>query len=71
MTELKPCPFCGAKAKLVISSYENSDTTRLHQIMCENIFECGASIGRPISGWQADYKEDVERLKKQWNRRNL
>jgi len=69
MTELKPCPFCGGKARYVISSHENRDTTKWHKIMCENVFECGAEMGTAISAWQANYKEDVERLKEQWNRR--
>lgn len=67
--ELKPCPFCGGKAKLVISSFQNSDTTQWHKIMCENAFDCGAEIGTAISGWSAYYEKEVEQLKARWNRR--
>lgn len=69
MVELKPCPFCGSKARLVVLEYENSDTTRWHKIMCEDVFGCGAEIGTAISAWQADYKEAVQGLKDRWNRR--
>lgn len=68
MTELKPCPFCGGKARFVISSHENSDTTRWHKVMCEE-WECGASLGTALSGWSPDYNEQVEELKQRWNRR--
>ena len=69
MYELKPCPFCGGKAEFVILDHVNSDTTQWHKIMCENVFGCGAELGSAISGWQADYEEDVQRLKDRWNRR--
>lgn len=63
------CPFCGGKAKLVILSHENGDTTQWHKIMCENVFECGANLGTAISKWQNNYNECVEQLIKRWNRR--
>lgn len=69
MSDLKRCPFCGGKARLVISEHENSDTTRWHKIMCEDVFGCGAEIGTAISAWQSDYKEAVQRLMDRWNRR--
>lgn len=69
MEELKPCPFCGKKAELVISKHENSDTTQWHKIMCEDTFGCGAEMGDAISGWQHDYNDAVNRLIDRWNRR--
>ena len=67
--ELKPCPFCGKSAKLVILDYENGDTTHWHKIMCVDPFGCGAELGDAISGWQADYEKAVQRLADRWNRR--
>ena len=67
--ELKPCPFCGKSAKLVISDHENGDTTRWHKIMCVDPFGCGAELGDAISGWQPDYEAAVQRLADRWNRR--
>lgn len=67
--ELKPCPFCGSDAKLVILDHENSDTTHWHKIMCKEPFKCGAELGTAISFYQPDYDENVARLVGRWNRR--
>lgn len=67
--KLKPCPFCGGEAKFFIRSYENSDTTQLHMIKCENSFDCGAQISDLLSGYQPDYKDCVKKLYQKWNRR--
>jgi len=67
--DLKPCPFCGSEAKLVILDHENSDTTHWHKIMCKDPFKCGAELGTAISFYQPDYDEDVARLVARWNRR--
>jgi len=69
MIELKPCPFCGGKAQLVIDPYECGDTTHWHNIICENVFKCGAQMGESISYWQSDYEEAVDRLRMRWNKR--
>lgn len=69
MEELKPCPFCGKKAELLISKHENSDTTKWHKIMCVDPFGCGAEMWDSISEWQYDYKDAVQRLIDRWNRR--
>lgn len=42
--KLKPCPFCGKKAKFFIDDFENRDTTKLHRIACEDRFNCGAEM---------------------------
>ena len=69
MDNLKPCPFCGGKAKFVINSHVNSDTTQWHKVMCEDVFGCGAELGDALSGYSPDYEEQVKALKKKWNRR--
>lgn len=69
MSELKPCPFCGGKAKLIISDEENADTTQWHRIMCEDVFGCGASMSTTISGWSLNYEERVIEFIDRWNRR--
>lgn len=69
MSELKPCPFCGGKAKHVISSRMNGDTSKWHKIMCENSFQCGAELGTAISGYQPDYEDCIKNLKERWNKR--
>lgn len=67
--ELKPCPFCGKKAKFFIDDFENKDTTKLHKIVCEDRFNCGAEMVDFFSNWQPDYIEEVEKFKQRWNRR--
>ena len=69
MAELKPCPFCGGKAKFCINPHENSDTTQWHKIYCENVFECGAALGTALSPWDAHYEEEIDELYERWNRR--
>ena len=64
---LKPCPFCGAKAVLV-SNPEYSKPfgdagTRTH-IRCANR-ECGASVEK----WAARRSWAENSVKKVWNRR--
>lgn len=67
MSELKPCQFCGGRAKLVIDEHENGDTSRWHSIYCTN--GCGANMGKAISAWAPDYNLQVQALAKRWNRR--
>lgn len=67
--KLKPCPFCGKQAKFIIDDFENRDTTKPHRIICENRFNCGATMIDFFSNWQPDYVEEVEKFKQRWNRR--
>ena len=67
--QLEPCPFCGGKAKFYISDHVNSDTTQTHGIYCTNVFDCGARMEEPLSGYSPDYNKQVEELKNRWNTR--
>lgn len=55
MTELKPCPFCGGKAKIMKMGYP-------HWIYC---LDCGARVHGRVVG----EKEGEEASIKAWNRR--
>lgn len=53
---LKPCPFCGGKAEMLISEYEDSRKEYLVACTeCDGMVEC----------WRETEEEAVE----QWNRR--
>jgi len=54
--KLKPCPFCGSKAKM-----DRTEGMDLY-ISCTNI-KCGAMVG-------PDYNEDIVKMSKTWNRRS-
>lgn len=69
MDKLKPCPFCGSEAELVVLDHMNSDTTRWHKVMCKNVFGCGAELGSAISSWSCNYEKEVDQLMARWNRR--
>ena len=56
MDKLKPCPFCGGKAEMLISEYEGSRKEYL--AACT---ECDGMVER----WRETEKEAAE----QWNRR--
>ena len=40
MTKLKPCPFCGSKAKM-----ERTPINPYYYVICTNL-ECDATVGR-------------------------
>ncbi len=69
MKEIKNCPFCGGKAELIISDHECSDTTHIHKIHCENIYDCGANLVAYLSFYKNDYDEALNRFIDRWNRR--
>lgn len=69
MVELKPCPFCGGRARYAVSMHMNGDTTKTHKVMCEDVFRCGAEMIDIISPYQRDYDDAVEALKQRWNNR--
>ena len=56
MSELKPCPFCGGKAEMLINEYE--DSRKEYLVACT---ECDGMVER----WREAEEEAVE----QWNRR--
>lgn len=56
MTQLKPCPFCGGKAEMLISEYE--DSRKEYLVACT---ECDGMVER----WRKTEEEAAE----QWNRR--
>jgi hypothetical protein len=62
--ELKDCPYCKRKAEFVIGK-EMSDTCMIHKIRCSYL-SC-LTIERSFSGWQPDYKEQVQKMKNDWN----
>lgn len=53
---LKPCPFCGGKAEMLINEY--NDSRKEYLVACT---ECDGMVER----WRETEKEAVE----QWNRR--
>ena len=67
--KINPCPCCGGPAKLVISNYENSDTSVNHKIMCCDVFGCGLEMFDALSYYSPNYHEEVENLIERWNRR--
>ena len=56
MEKLKPCPFCGGKAEMLISEYK--DSRKEYLAACT---ECDGMVER----WRETEKEAAE----QWNRR--
>lgn len=56
MTQLKPCPFCGGKAEMLINEY--NDSRKEYLVACA---ECDGMVER----WRETEEEAVE----QWNRR--
>ena len=56
MEKLKPCPFCGGKAEMLINEYR--DSRKEYLAACT---ECDGMVER----WRETEKEAVE----QWNRR--
>lgn len=56
MEKLKPCPFCGGKAEMLISEYEDSRK--------EYLVDCTECCGM-VERWVDTEEEAVE----QWNRR--
>ena len=56
MEKLKPCPFCGGKAEMLINEYE--DSRKEYLVACT---ECDGMVER----WRKTEEEAVE----QWNRR--
>ena len=72
MSELKPCPFCGSKARLFVG-YDGVC------VMCTAAFskDCGcqtswyddASSVCGTNGWRKNSKTAVDRAIEAWNRR--
>lgn len=54
MTELKPCPFCGADARIVSAGFES------RYIRCSNIKDCGCKF---------EWFDTEEEAVNAWNRR--
>lgn len=66
--ELKPCPFCGAKAKLKVKAHcfmvrEKKYGTEI-EMSCT---ECGVSFDRVFEG--LDLEKCMKQAAKYWNRR--
>lgn len=56
MTKLKPCPFCGSKAKM-----ERTPINPYYYVICTNL-ECDATVGR--------FQPTEEEAVAVWNRRD-
>lgn len=72
MEALKPCPFCGGKAKVRESKDSRSEEGySLSEVVCA---ECGANVtGKPFNFYQIEYDaehpQDVMSAVTKWNRR--
>lgn len=63
MAELKHCPFCGGKARLLITQTATNDNPIFREWKYEYIVKCNkcrASVGR---------YQKIETAKKAWDRR--
>lgn len=67
--KLKPCPFCGARAAMVVDSALYQDGLQRHTITCTNLFGCAAQVSSVISRANPDYELELDKLKARWNRR--
>lgn len=61
--ELKPCPFCGGKAKLNYERISGENKGYWAQVICTQC--CGRSEGV----WAGSYKSAEQKEIKAWNRR--
>jgi Lar family restriction alleviation protein len=66
-TELKPCPFCGGEAKLIISTstkwFSDDEKTIYFKVRCNS--EDASCIGTSVNHWEYTKERAVE----SWNRR--
>ena len=67
--KLKPCPFCGANAAMIVEDAMYQDGLQRHIITCTNLFGCAAQVSSVISRTQPDYKFELNKLEARWNRR--
>jgi Lar family restriction alleviation protein len=66
--ELKPCPFCGGKARIFYTmdiGVPTGDNGYKVSVKCDNLLRCGAKIEK----WAAKKEWAKESAIKAWNRR--
>lgn len=61
MTKLKPCPFCGSKAKMERTPINPCYYVTCYYVICTNL-ECDATVGR--------FQPTEEEAAAAWNRRD-
>lgn len=60
--ELKPCPFCGATAKVTYLDYKNG-TTDARMVRCSSSGDCSTLEEHPASVWNTRPIEDTLRAR--------
>ncbi len=66
LIELKPCPFCGGKAKVYYAPTNAKDSIPCYRVCCE---QCHTMIGTTAAG-KTDFFRTVFDAIVAWNRRN-
>ena len=67
--DLKACPFCGSKAKLIIERDLRNSKILSYNIRCNNTFKCGAAITTIMREDSPEYNRLVDDFVKRWNQR--
>lgn len=60
MNELKPCPFCGGKARLdIIERYDGANTFFVRCTICQTTMPLKSEYSEAIAAWNRRVNEEV------------